>query len=156
MKGFLISAILLFALLTNYSYAQDEEASEEITYEVETKKSIEDASEDLIAAAKKHGFGTLATHNMKETLKEKGFDLDNEAIVFEVCNPKMAHKVLTEDILLNMALPCRISIYTDNGKTYIGMLRPSVLLLMLTDSDELASSADSVERTLIKIINEAK
>lgn len=144
-----LSIVILISFSTSF-------ASESIKYIVETDKSVATASADLEAAIKKHGFGIMKVHNLKETLKKKGYELENEAIVYEICNPKYASQVLKIDISMNMALPCRISIYTENGQTKIGMVKPSALLSAMSDSKELAEIADEVENILIKVIDETK
>ncbi|MEA3301921.1 MAG: DUF302 domain-containing protein, partial [Pseudomonadota bacterium] len=64
--------------------------------------------------------------------------------------------VLNEDMSLNMALPCRISIWEEDGTTKIGMLSPKALLSALSDSPVLAKVAEEVEAISIDIINDAK
>lgn len=125
-------------------------------YVVETNKSVEQASTDLEAAVKKHDFGVLYVHNLRETLKKKGFDLPNECRILEICNPQQAISVLTEDMKMNMALPCRISVYEEGGKTKIGMIKPTTLLASLSQSKVLMSIAEEVERKTIQMIEEAK
>ena len=57
---------------------------------------------------------------------------------------------------LNMALPCRVSVYSEGGKTKIGMMKPSAMLKALSDSPALARVAQEVEETIIQMIAEAK
>jgi len=57
---------------------------------------------------------------------------------------------------LNMALPCRVSVYSEGGKTKIGMMKPSETLKALSDSPALARVAEEVEETIIEMIAEAK
>ena len=40
---------------------------------------------------------------------------------------------LTEDMDLNVALPCRVSGYSEGGKTKIGMMTLSAMLKVLSD-----------------------
>ncbi len=94
-------------------------------YIVDTEKTFDQASADLNASAKRHGFGVLHIHNLGATLRSKGVSFEEECKVFEVCNPKQASKVLSTDMRLNMALPCRISVFTEGGKTRIGLIRPA-------------------------------
>ena len=56
-------------------------------YIVETQKSIEHVSEDLIQAVSEYQFGVLHIHNIKETLNNKGVEYNHECRVFEICNP---------------------------------------------------------------------
>ena len=125
-------------------------------YIVETPKSVEQAVADLQAAVQRHKFGVLHIHNLQETLKKKGVDFPNACQILEICNPQKANEVLSEDMDLNMVLPCRVSVYSDGGKTKIGMMKPSAMLKALSDSPALADVARDVEKTIIEMISEAK
>lgn len=125
-------------------------------YIVETEKPFDQASSDLDASVKKHGFGVLHIHDLGGTLRSKGIEFEEKCEVFEVCNPVQAAKVLATDMRLNMALPCRISVYTDKGKTYIGLIKPEGMLLSLSDDKELGLVAAEVESKIIEMVNDAK
>ena len=125
-------------------------------YVVETQKSVEQAVADLQTAVQRHKFGVLHIHNLQETMKKKGVDFPNACQILEICNPQNAKEVLTEDMDLNMALPCRVSVYADHGKIKIGMMKPTTMLKSLSDSPALARMAEEVEEAMIKMIDEAK
>ncbi|MCR1795259.1 DUF302 domain-containing protein [Leptospira sp. WS58.C1] len=125
-------------------------------YIVESAKSVEQASLDLQKNVAEAKYGVLHVHDLKETMKKKGVEFPEECRIFEVCNPLRASKVLSEDMEMNFALPCRISVYTDHGKTKIGMIRPEPLLRTLSDSKVLAQEAREVESDLIRIIQSSK
>ena len=65
-------------------------------------------------------------------------------------------KVLSVDMRLNMALPCRISVYTEKGATKIGLIKPAGLLSSLSDDAELSKVAIEVEEKTILMIDNAK
>ena len=125
-------------------------------YIVETGKSFEQASQDLDTAVKHHGFGVLHVHNLGNTLRGKGIDFTEDCNVFEVCNPGQAAKVLSTDMRLNMALPCRISVYTEQGKTMIGTISPVQMLSSLSQDPALSEVAKEVEVKIILMMEEAK
>ena len=125
-------------------------------YIVETEKTFEQASKSLELTVKSNGFGVLHVHDLGNTLRKKGLEFKEECRVFEVCNPLQAAKVLEADMKLNMALPCRISIFTDKGKTKIGLIRPQQILTSLSDNPTLVEVAKEVEISTIKIIDDAK
>ena len=125
-------------------------------YTVETNKSFEQAAADLDAAVKRHQFGVLHVHDLGTTLRSKGIDFTDQCKVFEVCSPQQAANVLAIDMQLNMALPCRISVYSKDGKTYIGMIRPQQMLAQLSDDTRLTEIAAEVERSTREMIDEAK
>lgn len=125
-------------------------------YEVVTSKPAAQASADVQAVAKSHGFGTLHVYDLKETLTAKGYPQSKACFILEVCNPGQASRVLGINFGMNVALPCRISVYEEEGRTKIGMIRPKALLATLSDAPDLKAIADEVETTMIRIIDEAK
>lgn len=125
-------------------------------YTVETDKPFEQAATDLEAAVKQHQFGVLHVHDLGATLRSKGIDFADQCKVFEVCSPQQAAKVLAIDMQLNMALPCRISVYSNNGSTRIGMIRPEQMLAQLSDDPRLAAIAADVERATRSMIDAAR
>jgi len=131
-------------------------ADDAIRYVVRSSKSVDQAQEAVTAAAQKRKFGTLHTYDLKQTLEGKGFDLEPEVRVLEICNPPYAEKVLKAQVSMNMALPCRISVWQEDGATRIGMIRPKAMLEMLTDLPALRQIADEVERLMVEIIDEAR
>ena len=106
-------------------------------YVVETSKTFDQATSDLEKSVIKLGFGVLHVHNLGETLRRKGVDIEENCKVFEVCNLKEAAKVLAIDMQLNMALPCRISVSTEKGTTKIGLIKPAQMLSTLSDNATL-------------------
>ena len=125
-------------------------------YVVETEKSFDQATADLDAAVSRHGFGVLHIHDLGSTLRSKGVAFDEQCKIFEICNPMQAAKVLSTDMLLNMVLPCRISVFTEGGKTRIGMIRPAEMLSSLSQDPVLSKVAEEVEAKTTQIINETK
>jgi uncharacterized protein (DUF302 family) len=71
-----------------------------------------------------------------------------------VCQPQQAKKVLEENMSLSTALPCRISIYEEDGKTILATLKPTTLLAMF-NVPQLKGVAQEVEDTIVKIMKEA-
>ena len=125
-------------------------------YIVETNKSFIQASADLEAAVKRHGFGVLYVHDLGMALRGKGLAFKEECKVFEVCNPGQAAKVLSADMRLNMALPCRISVFTEQGKTKLGLIKPVQMLSALSQDAALLRVAEEVETATIQMVDEAK
>ncbi len=125
-------------------------------YQVESNKSFEQAVADLDVAVKNHKFGVLYVHDLGTTLRSKGIDFKENCKVFEVCNPVKAAQVLAIDMRLNMALPCRISVFTENNKTYIGMIEPAKVLALLSTDEVLTQLANEVEQETIQMIDEVK
>ncbi|MDF1762965.1 MAG: DUF302 domain-containing protein [Oleibacter sp.] len=125
-------------------------------YIIDTEKSFEQAATDLESSVTRNGFGVLHVHDLGVTLRSKGIEFKNQCKVFEVCNPQQAAKVMATDMRLNMALPCRISVFTEHGKTKIGLIKPEQMLSALSSDPELAIIAKEVENKVILMVDEAK
>ena len=117
--------------------------------------SVPEVVDRLTSALMERKFGVLHVHDLKATLNGKGVPFEAQCRVMDVCNPHQAAKVLTEDIDLNMALPCRISVYEKNGETQIGMMSPKAMLTVLSESQTLHDVAEEVESILTAAIEEA-
>jgi uncharacterized protein (DUF302 family) len=98
----------------------------------------------------------LHIHDLGNTLRSKGMAFAEQCRVFEVCNPAQAAKVLAADMRLNMALPCRISVYTQAGTTLIGLIRPVQMLSALSQDPLLLQVAEEVEASTVRMVDEAK
>ena len=124
-------------------------------YIVKSGKPFEQAVEALDKAVKAHQFGVMHVHDIANTLRGKGVAFAEQCKVFEVCNPHQAAKVMAADMSMNMALPCRISVYTEKGQTLIGMIRPQAMLGMLSKDAALGAIAAEVETATMQMIDEA-
>jgi uncharacterized protein (DUF302 family) len=125
-------------------------------YTVASDKPFEQAVSDLDAAVRRHQFGVLHVHDLGAMLRSKGQPFAGECKVFEVCNPRQASSVLAADLRLNMALPCRISVYAEGGQTRIGMIEPERMLAMLAGHPALDTVAREVGDATRRMIDEAK
>jgi len=122
-------------------------------FKLPTDKTVSEAADALHAAVQANHFGVMQVHNLKETMAKKGVEFSRECLIFEVCQPQQAKKVLDENMSASTALPCRISIYEEGGKTILATLKPTTLLAMF-DMPQLKGVAQEVEDTLVKIMKE--
>ena len=122
-------------------------------FKLPTDKTVSEAADALHAAVQANHFGVMHVHNLKETMAKKGVEFSRECLIFEVCQPQQAKKVLDEDMSVSTALPCRISIYEEGGKTILATLKPTTLLAMF-NMPQLKGVAQEVEDTLVKIMKE--
>jgi uncharacterized protein (DUF302 family) len=123
-------------------------------FKLSTDKTVSEAAASLQAAVEANHFGVMQVHNLKETMMKKGVEFARECLIFEVCQPQQAKKVLDQNMSVSTALPCRISVYEENGKTVLATLKPTTLLAMF-NVPALQQVAQEVEDTLIKIMKEA-
>jgi uncharacterized protein (DUF302 family) len=119
-----------------------------------TDKTVSEAAAALQATVQANHFGVMQVHNLKETMAKKGVEFARKCLIFEVCQPQQAKKVLDENMSVSTALPCRISIYEEGGKTILATLKPTTLLAMF-NTPKLKGVAQEVENTIVKIMKEA-
>jgi len=123
-------------------------------YKIDSKKELAQIGRELESAAQKHKFGVLAVHDLGAKMREKGADFQGECLIYEVCNPFQAKKILENNLELSTVLPCRISVYrTEHGYT-LATLKPTSLV-ELFQSEGLRAVAEEVERTIVSIMQEA-
>lgn len=79
---------------------------------------MEEALNLVQDATIREGFGVLHVHNVTEALKKKGFELF-PAYIVEVCQPQIAHQLITIDPLILLFLPCRIAVFSEAGQTVV-------------------------------------
>lgn len=121
---------------------------------VESPKRLDQVVRDLEAAVARHKFGVLGIHDLQAKMAEKGVDFARGCRIVEVCNPHQAKKVLEANLEISTALPCRISVYEEGGRTRLATLQPTALIALFP-SPELKAVAEEVERTLTAIMAEA-
>jgi uncharacterized protein (DUF302 family) len=117
-------------------------------------KTVSQLSAALQDAVPAHHFGVMQLYNFKEILAKKGLEFERECLVFEVCQPQQAKKILDHNISLATILPCRISVYEEDGHTIIALLKPTSLVAHFKDS-QLDEAAQEIEERLVAIMNEA-
>lgn len=123
-------------------------------YTIDTNKSVQEIVDTITDKAPEHKFSVLYVHNIQNTLHDKGFELDNECQVLDICSAPKAHNILSRFIDTSMILPCKVSVYTSNNQTKISMINLSKLAPML--NEELEDIAIIIERELKELLDEIK
>lgn len=121
---------------------------------VSTDKTVGEAATALQAAVVAHHFGVMQVHNLRDTMTKKGVEFAHDCLIFEVCQPQQAKKVLDANMSVSTALPCRISVYEEGGRTTLAALKPTTLLAMF-EEPRLEGVAQEVEDTILSIMKEA-
>lgn len=119
-----------------------------------SSKSVQDVVKAIETIAPNHKFGVLSVRDMKATLASKGFEFKQECMILDVCNPSVALTFLSEDMSLSSILPCKISVYSENGETTI--LMNSLAQLVDDINPDFLELAQDTQDTLLQIIEEAK
>jgi uncharacterized protein (DUF302 family) len=96
-----------------------------VLVKLSTNKTVSETAAALQTAVQANHFGVMQVHNLKETMAKKGVEFAHECLIFEVCNPQQAKKVLDQNMSVSTALPCRISVYEEGGKTILATMKPT-------------------------------
>jgi uncharacterized protein (DUF302 family) len=123
-------------------------------FQVTSNKSLEAIDQNLRASAARHKFGIITVHDLKDTLQKKGVEFSSDCLVYEVCNPHQAKKVLEADGAISTFLPCRISVYRSGDKYKLATMRPTEIVKHFPNP-ELAPVAQEVEAVLVDMMQSA-
>ena len=105
-------------------------AKTDLLHKVSSKHPVAEISDRIATASKKHDFGVVTTHNMREMMKKKGVAFERDVVVVEVCNAYYAKTVLNEDVTIATALPCRIAVYREGEETILATMAPTHMIDM--------------------------
>jgi len=106
-------------------------------------------------ALKKEGFGVLTEIDIQGKMKEKlGIDM-SKYIILGACNPPNAYKAILTEENIGLMLPCNVIIYEKGSKTVLSVIRPTVAMQMIENS-ELQIVAEAVEAQLKKSFDAVK
>jgi len=126
----------------------------------ETEKSVEAVIEGLLAVSNGTGFmihnedkmemaNTFGSHGVEVA---EGFDLH----MVQICNPEKAGASLQTNHERAALIPKFVTIFSQNGKTQIRMLRlePALIEELIQDKEFAASSAKNYD-TIIALVDKA-
>ncbi len=121
---------------------------------VETQKDFDKVVQDVQEKSKEKGFGVMSVHEVHKILESKGMPINYKCTIIEICQPKAASTVLSKRADISTAMPCRISVYEQNGKVFLSTMAPTELL-NLYKADEFKELAQEIENTIKSIMEEA-
>jgi len=97
-------------------------------FEVRSTETLDQTGKRLQESAAHHQFGVISVQDLKATMARKGVDYQGKCVVYEVCNPHQAHKVLEANPAISTALPWCISMYRDGDGYQLTTPLPAALL----------------------------
>ena len=106
-----------------------------MTYTVIIPESSDTVKKEFEAKVKEVGFTLFDTYNFTRILQDKGCSIEKEIIVFELCSPPGALQALIHLPELSVYLPCKISLYEDNGLTILTTIGLEDIISVV-DADE--------------------
>jgi uncharacterized protein (DUF302 family) len=115
----------------------------------ETVAAIEKSATDL-------NWGMPHKYDLQATLKGKGYDV-NPVQVISLCKPNLANQVLSDDKERHISaiLPCRISVYIKNDKTYISYMNAAFVSNIMSKKvkslmNQVGSELEVVVKQVVK------
>ena len=121
-------------------------------YKITTDTPLEVVKSELEAHAKKNGFGVLGSYEFKKILESKGFPIEKDITLYEVCNPSEAQKFLTAIPAVSVYLPCRVSVYEENGKTVLATIDLNDILDSLDVDSALKENMKAIFSHMIDLL----
>jgi uncharacterized protein (DUF302 family) len=111
-------------------------------------RSFESVLEQTVEALKAVGFGILTDIDVKATMKAKlGVEFPNYRLL-GACNPKLAHRALSEEPLVGLMLPCSVAVFeTPTGEVTVAIANPRELF-KLVEAPTLAFLAEEAGKLL--------
>lgn len=123
---------------------------ERMFFENKSRFGFHETVQRFSDAATNGGWKVTYTHDLQETMRKNGFDVAAASVV-ELCKPKYAHTILSDDTLriYSNMMPCRISMYEkSDGQTYISRMNVSAFAVQIGGvvAETMAAAYAEVER----------
>ena len=115
-------------------------------------RSFDDAIDKVTELLQGEGFGVLTEIDVKETLKKK-IDVDFRRYrILGACNPKLAHKALTNEDKVGVLLPCNVVVQElDDGSVEVSAMDP-VATMEAINNPALTELASEVRQRLDRVL----
>ncbi len=69
-----------------------------------TYKTLNETVASLEKSILANHFGIMQVHNLKTTMKKKGIEFARECLIFDVCQPEQAKKILDKNMSTTVCL----------------------------------------------------
>ncbi len=125
-----------------------EKMIEMFTYAISSKLSIEKVVEKVPAACEQNKFALLHTYVYHDIVAGKGFPIDRKVYIYEICQAKTAAEMLTGFPHFSIFMPCKLSVYENNGETVIATMNMEMALNAIRSNPELYQDAIALFNTL--------
>lgn len=120
----------------------------QFTYQISGSKSVGETVSQVGAASEQFKFSVLHSYHFSEILAGKGFPIQREVFVFEICRAPMAAKMLTANPSFAVFMPCRIAVYEENGKTILSTMNMELVMESIKHNKELYTEAAVIYQSI--------
>jgi uncharacterized protein (DUF302 family) len=151
--------ILVMALVALFSLGNVQAAPPNIPIEQTVVKtpladgvSIDDAVQSMKLRANMHNMKLVAELPLSKQVESMGREARHMTI-YQFCDPLIAQQMVEANIHFAAYLPCRIAVVEDkDGKGWLVMMNPDMMLQGATLSAELKAQATKVRDSLMDIM----
>lgn len=133
-----------------------EQMMEMFTIKLTSSFKAEEIVSKIQEACDKYKFSLLQSYNFHEIMESKGFPITRKVYVFEICQAKMASKILTHNPEFSIFMPCRVSVYEQDSSTIISTMNMELMLKLFENNKEMYSEAVSLFNTIKELMNSLK
>ena len=122
------------------------------TISFSSEHSVDKIAADIPQKCPSFGFSLLHSYDFFNILEDKGFPVERHARVFEVCQARVASLIISHEPALSTWMPCRFSVYEENGKTWIRSVDMQPLLDEMKTNPNVYEELQKVWTNLIALM----
>ncbi len=124
---------------------------QDFSLKYKSEKSIEEIATKIKNEVENSGFKVLNELNLSEKIR-KTLNIDYEDyLILEVCNPKFAQEILSQEKSAGVFLPCKIALFQDGNETKIEFQKPTFISTFFY-SKPIESITEKIETILNEVI----
>ncbi len=120
----------------------------------ESELNFDETVNAIAKSAEANAWAIPQQYNLQETMKKHGFETE-PVVVMSMCNPVLAEQILNSlnSRYVSAMMPCRLSVYEDDGKTYASMLNAKLFYpFMNKDAKETLKAANEESMKILGTI----
>ncbi len=125
---------------------------EMFTYSIACNKGISEVASKMAGACEQFKFALLHTYNYHEILEGKGFPIERKVFIYEICQAKMASKILTTNPEFSIFMPCKIVIYEHEGSSVVSTMNMEMMLKIFEENKEMYNETMQLFGTLKELM----
>lgn len=124
----------------------------EIAYTKETALTFAEAAEKTRKKLIENGFGIITEIDTKKIFREKLNVEGEDYLILGACHAKTAYEVLRSNKDFGLLLPCNVTVYVKEQKTYVSTVLPLSLIALSGDAS-LTHLGKEIEEKLQAVID---
>lgn len=128
--------------------------TDNIGTEIHLDTTYDEGIDQVVEALKAEGFGVLTRIDVKQAFKDKIGEDFRPYVILGACNPKLAHKALSNTSEIGLMLPCNVTVEeAPGGGVTVRIVKPELMLRMgsLADNEVLERVADEASERLARV-----